>query len=165
MSDGYRQLDAAGYALLKDGNRLLVDADEPCCCEDLGPPECECEHSLPTSNLTVDFSATTIVPPGGACPGETCTGGLTTYTVYRGPGACFWENSGLCVRGYFALALEVGFDTGRGCWIVSIGFACNPPPDNTLFYAIWLGGTDPCDPTGEYIADSNVTGNVTVGVP
>lgn len=157
MADGKIQI-RGGKLLAANGKLTRVDS---CCCEDLGPPQCGCDHSIPAGPLTVDVSSVTIVPPGG-CTGISCTPSQTELSVYLFLVECFYEFSPVgCVGGYDVLSILVNYSSGH--WLVLMTFECTLGGATEV--ATWTGGTDPCDPTGTYTATTNCTGNLTVGVP
>ena len=156
MADGKIQI-RGGKLLAANGKLTRVDS---CCCTDLGPPECDCSHSLPVGPLTIDLSGVTIVPPGG-CAGIACSPSVGIPIDLYKDNCEYTTLAGLCVGGYEVLVVLIGFNGTN--WVATAIFECTS--GGATSSAIWTGGTDPCDPTGTYTATTNCTGSVTVGLP
>lgn len=153
MADGKIQI-RGGKLLAANGKLTRVDS---CCCEDLGPPECECSHSLPDVLTAVHSS-----PLHGVCPSTT---NFSLVFDANPANMCTYEGSQNCPSGVGDLDRSINWDKVNNIWVMSVQGA-PVYPDTEGYNSILEGGTDPCDPTGVYmVVWGDEIGDITVGVP
>lgn len=141
-----------------------IDGQCPGCCEDPGPPQCQCAHSLP-SMITLDSSSAGLQPPAGC--GSCGTPTITSVWISGEP--CHYETAEIpgCFGGVYSWYwdLDIDWNTTLKRWEFRVHYWCADDQDGPSGYAFFTGGTDPCDPTGTYIPITGAAGPITVGVP